>query len=114
MTLVRTRAVSLAAMALAIGCFGGAAKAAPPFELDFLGQEIFATGTMFGGTTVGGLSGIDYDAATNSYIIISDDRSSAARFYGATIAIADGVLGAGDVTFTSVTTLTQPGGVPYA
>jgi hypothetical protein len=104
---------SLAATAVFFSVAAGSAGAAPPISLQFLGQEIFATGTQFQGSIVGGLSGIDYDAATNSYVAISDDRSSAARFYGLTINLADGLLSAGDVTFTSVTTLTQPGGIPY-
>jgi hypothetical protein len=71
---------SLAATALLFSVAAGSAGAAPPISLQFLGQEIFATGTQFQGSTVGGLSGIDYDAVTNSYVAISDDRSSAARF----------------------------------
>jgi hypothetical protein len=103
---------SLPAIALAVA-LGAAAEAAPPFQLEFLGQEIFPTGYQFAGTVVGGLSGIDHDPASNSYLAISDDRSPAARFYSLTINLADGALGSGDVTFTSVTTLTQPGGTPY-
>lgn len=56
----------------------------------------------FNGTTIGGLSGIDYDTAAKEYHLICDDRSeiNPARFY--TIKIAD------SVTFTSVTTLKMP------
>ena len=57
-----------------------AAHAAP--TLTYIGQQIVPTGTTYNGTTVGGLSGIEYDAANNRYFAISDDRSgvNAARF----------------------------------
>lgn len=51
--------------------------------LHYLGQQVVPHGFEFAGTTVGGLSGLDYDAATQRYVAISDDRSErqAARFY---------------------------------
>ncbi|MBC7807035.1 MAG: esterase-like activity of phytase family protein [Akkermansiaceae bacterium] len=71
-------------------------------------------GTTFGGTTVGGLSGLTYDRANNRFFALSDDAGSetrgAARFYGLNINLSDDALGDGDVTFTSVTTLKQLGG----
>lgn len=41
------------------------------------------SGFSFRGTTVGGLSGLDYDAASDRFVAISDDRSrhQPARFY---------------------------------
>lgn len=52
-------------------------------ELIYLGQQILPHGFQFAGTTVGGLSGIDYDATTGRYWVISDDRSESgpSRFY---------------------------------
>ncbi len=84
-------------------------------SLAYLGQETFPTSTTFGGTTVGGLSGIVYDTAASRYYAISDDRSqiNSARFYTLSINIADGVLAPGDVQFTGVTTLLQPNGQPF-
>ncbi len=78
-----------------------------------IGQRNFATGLTFGGTEVGGLSGITYDAATNSYLSISDDRSqiNPARFYSLTVAPAAG--GSLDVNFTGVTTLLRPDGTAF-
>lgn len=83
--------------------------------LQFLGEVTFPTTYTFDGTTVGGLSGLSYDASTNSYVAISDDRSqiNPARFYTLTIDIADGDLVAGDVVFTDVTTLTDADGVSF-
>ncbi len=41
-----------------------------------LGSVTVPEGTRFEGTTVGGLSGIDYDPATGRYVVISDDRGA--------------------------------------
>ena len=56
---------------------------AADFSLNYLGQQIVPTGTQYSSTTVGGLSGLDYDAANQRYFAISDDRSqlNPARFY---------------------------------
>ena len=64
-------------------------------------------------TTVGGLSGLDYNAQADLYYCISDDRSniSPARFYTAKMSIVS--RGIDSVYFTDVTTLQQPGGHPY-
>ncbi|MEB3249042.1 MAG: phytase, partial [Merismopediaceae bacterium] len=85
-------------------------------SVELLGLTSFATGTIFQETTVGGLSGITYDPTRNLYYAISDDRSqfNPARFYGLTINLNDGTLNEGDVTFTSVTTLRDAQGNPFA
>jgi hypothetical protein len=64
-------------------------------------------------TTIGGLSGIDYDSAHKVYRMICDDRSAInpARFYTAQIPLA--VNTKEDVTFTAVTSLHMPGGALY-
>lgn len=51
--------------------------------LRYLGQQVVPHAYEHAGTTVGGLSGLDYDAATNRYVAVSDDRSErqAERFY---------------------------------
>ncbi|NJE06878.1 hypothetical protein E3E36_12190, partial [Thermococcus sp. M36] len=56
-------------------------------KLNFLSEYTVPHNLQFKGTTVGGLSGIDYDAKNNLYYIISDDRSAinAARYYTAKI-----------------------------
>jgi hypothetical protein len=85
-------------------------------SLEFVGEQIFPTGTSFAGTQVGGLSGIAYDAGRGVFYSLSDDRSQLgpARFYTLRIDLADGRLDAGDVTFTGVTTLKQPDGTTFA
>lgn len=81
-------------------------------DIDFLGEVSFVTGTQFAGTTVGGLSGITYDADKNVYYSVSDDRSeiNPARFYTLDINLNDGSLDQGDVTFKAVTTLRDTNG----
>ena len=88
-----------------------AAAAAP--SLSYIGQQILPTATFFGGTQVGGLSGIDY-IGHGSYIAISDDRSqvNAARFYTVEPVIVP-VTGFIGVNITGVTTLRDPSGNPY-
>jgi hypothetical protein len=64
---------------LLLGCALGLASAAQaqPFTLDYLGQQIVPSGSLFAGTVVGGLSGIErLGAGSNRYLAISDDRSS--------------------------------------
>jgi hypothetical protein len=55
----------------------------------FLGQAIVPTGTMFGGTTVGGLSSITYDARRDVYYTLSDDQANV-RFYTVAIDVRRG------------------------
>jgi hypothetical protein len=98
----------------------GAATAAQAQTLSYLGQQIVETGRQFGGTTVGGLSGIDFIASTNRYLAISDDRSQVnpARFYELSLDLSQfvrsGAPGNAGVTFQAVTTIQQPGGGAYA
>ncbi len=67
----------------------------------------------FKNTTIGGLSGIDYDAKHDLYYLISDDRSdkSPARFYTARIFLKQRSIDS--VIFKSVTNLLQPNGNFY-
>ena len=64
-------------------------------------------------TTVGGLSGIDYDSKSDLYYLVSDDRSekNPARFYTANIFITS--KGIDSVVFTDVNYMLQPGGGFY-
>ncbi|NJN02523.1 MAG: phytase [Leptolyngbyaceae cyanobacterium SL_1_1] len=82
--------------------------------IEFLGDLNFATGLQFGGTEVGGLSGLTYDAQRNVYYALSDDRSSDARFYTLGIDLSDGSLDAGDIQFQDVTFLTTETGDRFA
>ena len=45
-------------------------------QLKFWGEYDVAHGKQFKETTIGGLSGIDYDAQNDIYYMISDDRSA--------------------------------------
>ncbi|UFS98087.1 esterase-like activity of phytase family protein [Nocardia huaxiensis] len=76
------------------------ASAEEPSGVRLLGERVVPFGAQFHGTTVGGLSGIDYDSRTGEYVLISDDRSAKnpARFYTARIPVDGNGIGA--VTFT--------------
>ena len=81
--------------------------------LHFLGEYDIPHNQAFKGTTIGGLSGIDYDPATGQYYLISDDRSAVnpARFYTARVFL--NAQGIDSVQFNDVITLLQPNGKPY-
>lgn len=84
---ILTRSVAVCCLLLPV-C--GVATAAPA-EPAYVGQVQLAADTTFGGTVVGGLSGISYDAGSQLYFIVSDDRSAKnpARFYTARIVLSD-------------------------
>jgi len=109
-----------AALAATLAWAGLSAQAqTAPVTLDYLGQQIIATGTLYAGTTIGGLSGIDYHAATQRFVAISDDRSALnpARFYGLQLDLAlftrSGSPGSAGVSFQSVTTIARPDGSAF-
>ncbi|MCZ8257265.1 MAG: esterase-like activity of phytase family protein [Polaromonas sp.] len=83
-------------------------------RLRLIGESRFAHRLQFQGTTVGGLSGIDYNAASGLYYLVSDDGSSInpARFYTARIAL--GMDSLGQPELLGVTTLGPAGGSTYA
>ncbi len=82
-------------------------------NIKFIGQYQIPYALQFKNTTIGGLSGIDYDAANKHYYFISDDRSAInpARYYTATIALSP--KGIESLHFTGVRYLLQPGGKVY-
>lgn len=82
-------------------------------HLNFIGQYVVPHNMVFQNTTIGGLSGIDYDSISHLYYLISDDRSSInpARFYTARIHFSS--TGIDSVSFVSVHPLLQPSGLPY-
>ena len=84
-------------------------------QLEFLGQAIIPTGTVFAGTVVGGLSSITYDASSGKFYSLSDDQSvlNPARFYTLRVDLSDGQLNNGDVHVIDVTTLLAPDGQSY-
>ncbi|WP_280297973.1 esterase-like activity of phytase family protein [Nocardia neocaledoniensis] len=89
------------------------AGAAEPGAVRVLGEQVVAHDLDFGGTVVGGLSGIDYRPATGEFVLLSDDRSekNPARFYTARIPVTDD--GMGPVEFTGTTPLRRQDGLTY-
>ncbi|MRW92003.1 esterase-like activity of phytase family protein [Duganella sp. FT80W] len=108
--------ITLLACALAIsGC-----AQLPPRQPDttvsalrFIGEQRLPWRLNYQNTMVGGLSGIDYDAANDEWVMISDDRSqhNPARYYRAKLAYDQHAFTS--VQLTGVTTLLQPEGTPY-
>lgn len=81
--------------------------------LKLLGEYDIPYNLVYENTTVGGLSGIDYDAVSNNYYMVCDDRSAInpARFYTAKINLDPG--GIDSVYFVAVTSMLQPDGSVY-
>ncbi len=82
--------------------------------LRFIGEQRIPHKHTFQQTKVGGLSGIDYDAATDTWILASDDSSSfdAARFY--TARLAYDAHSFASVALTAVTPFLRQNGKPYS
>lgn len=82
-------------------------------QLKFLSEYDVPFNQSFQGTTIGGLSGIDYDSKRNIYYLICDDRSAInpARFYTAKIFLNGRKIDS--VQFVSVKNLRQPNGNVY-
>lgn len=81
--------------------------------LKFIGEYTLPHKMQFNGTTVGGLSSIDYVPAEDLYYLVCDDRSdiNPARFYTAKIRL--GEKGIDTVYMASVQTLLQANGQPF-
>jgi hypothetical protein len=82
-------------------------------ELRFIGEYIIPHNSQFKNTTIGGLSGIDYDKEKDLYYLISDDWSqiNPARFYTAKIFLTE--KGIDSIAFLNVTQLLRPDGSVY-
>jgi hypothetical protein len=82
-------------------------------SLKFISEYDISFNLKFKETTVGGLSGIDYDKKNDIYYFISDDRSAInpARFYSAKIKITE--KGIDTVVFQDVKFLLQQSGETY-
>ena len=82
-------------------------------ELRVIGVQTIENNTMVDETTVGGLSGIDYDAVNDRWVAISDDRSDQqpARFYNLDLNYTAEAFD--PVTVQSAVTLLQANGQPY-
>jgi len=87
--------------------------------LSYLGQQIVPTSATFRGVPIGGLSSIDYVAATGRYLAISDDRSdrAPARFYELSLDLSkfrrSANPGDAGVTWVNMTTILDLDGQPF-
>jgi hypothetical protein len=117
---VRAAAAALTVLAAALGLAGCGGSDSPAEttvgSLRLIGQQVLVRRGEFQGTVVGGLSGIDFDAAANRYVLISDDRTTtdsagAPRMYTANLSFdASAFTG---VQMLSTFTMKQPGGAVY-
>jgi len=82
-------------------------------QFKLLGHYNVEHNKPFLGTTIGGLSGIDYDAKNDRYFLICDDRSAInpARFY--TVKLILGKNGIDSVQWLTAQSLLQANGKPY-
>ncbi len=87
----------------------------PPTQasLRFLDQYQVPHNFSYRNTTVGGLSGIDYDSRSRNFYFVCDDRSAInpARFYTGQVLLSGKSVDS--FYFTAVTYLRQPGGATY-
>ena len=114
--------VLLALTLLAVPAVGmsanGAAGAQTVVDVEFLGEVVVPTGTVFGNTEIGGLSSITFDAARDVYYVLSDDQGNRAtgdpvRYYTVDIDLSDGTLDDGDVEFIDITELFEIETTPF-
>ena len=82
-------------------------------SLRFLGEYILPHKLQFENTTVGGLSGIEYDKKKDEYYMICDDPSAngPARFYTAKISLDE--KGIDSVSLLDITPLLNTAGLTY-
>lgn len=82
--------------------------------LRFIGEQIIPNRFQYNGTTVGGLSSIDYRAETNQFYIMADDQGTInpVRYYTAAVNYTPTAFSG--VTFTGVTTLKNTDGSNFA
>ena len=82
-------------------------------KLKFLSEYDVPNAKQFAHTTIGGLSGIDYDRRRDVYYLISDDRSAInpARFYTAKIHLTENKIDS--VEFVAVTDFKTKQGTLY-
>ena len=97
----------------------GIGEAQTVVDVEFLGEVIVPTGTLFDGTEIGGLSSITHDPGRGVYYVLSDDQGNRptgdpVRYYTVAIDLSDGTLDDGDVEFQSFTQLFETKKTPFA
>lgn len=78
-----SKTLTAAAVACVLASLTVSSQAAD-FSLRLIGEQRIATGTLYEGVEFGGISGLDFDAASNTYYALSDDRGGergTPRFY---------------------------------
>lgn len=101
--------------ALALAVAPAAYAQTPDFsKAEYLGQIVVPTGLKIDGIEFGGISGLDYDAASGRFYAISDDRSqrAPARFY--VLKLAADENGAVSLDIVSSAELTGADGATFA
>lgn len=112
--------VALAALlAVPAAAMSGDGETQTVVGVEFLGEVVVPTGTVFDGTEIGGLSSITYDPARGVYYTLSDDQGNRptgdpVRYYSVAIDLSDGTLDTGDVEFLAATQLFEERKVPFA
>lgn len=116
----RTLVLSSTAASAAVARVGLAQPSTPEatpvsagLQARLLDSVLLPNDLMVDDTLFGGISGIDYDAATDTWYMVSDDRSevNSARLYTASIAYDNN--GFTDVTINSAVTLLDENGQPF-
>ncbi len=109
----RSKALALLSFLFLLFGFNSPEKPVTITSLRFINEYVVPFNKHFKETTVGGLSGIDYDPEHQLYYLISDDRSAIerARFYTAKISITE--KGIDTVLFVDVQKILQPNGRVY-
>jgi hypothetical protein len=110
--LSRLTVCAIAVAAILAGCGGGEPDRSVG-SLKLLGEQRLPLNMAFKGSVVGGLSGIDYDATTGNWILVSDDRSdrNPSRFYSARLHY--GLDGFGSAELRDVVYLRQADGSQF-
>jgi len=93
---------------------GSLASATPPPRVDYVNAITLPTDLEFGGSRVGGLSGIDYDRASGEFVAISDNRGEQGpvRLYTLGLPLDNGRLAT--ARFDEVVHLRDTDDAPYA
>jgi hypothetical protein len=100
-------------LALLAGCATAPPASTKPITARLIGHVTLPHKMPFQGTVFGGISGLDYDAQSDTFYLLSDDRSDngSARFYTAKLDYDASAFGG--VTLTAAIILKQADGSPF-